>query len=123
MIKVYNRLKEDFSSHPNNYPIFRGGSILGNPFTHKELKDTLAIYQVRTKEEAILRYSTYFDFKYKNDKSFKELIDEIYEKYTKGEDIYLECYCDNENECHGGIIKKKLQARLLKNIVKKCKEK
>lgn len=60
-IIVYNRNAEDHGVSPNNYPIFRGGSILGNPFTHKELGKTNAIFRVRNREEAIERYSDYFD--------------------------------------------------------------
>ena len=49
-------------------------------------------------------------------------IDEIYEKYKNGETIYLECYCA-PLPCHGDIIVKKLQQRLLKEKIKEAKEK
>ena len=52
-IIVYNRTKEDYSNHPNNYPIYRGGSVLGNPYTDKPLSGTMAIFQAKTREEAI----------------------------------------------------------------------
>lgn len=112
-IIVYNRKDEDYSSLPNNYPIYRGGSILGNPYTDKPLKGTLAIYQVRTRDEAIERYDSYFDMQYKVNPTFQSLIDEIYEKYKNGEDVYLECYC-HPLRCHGDIIAEKLQKRLIK---------
>lgn len=112
-IIVYNRKDEDYSSLPNNYPIYRGGSVLGNPYTDKPLKGTLAIYQVRTRDEAIERYDSYFDMQYKVNPTFKSLIDEIYEKYKNGEDVYLECYC-HPLRCHGDIIAEKLQKRLIK---------
>ena len=102
-IIVYNRTKEDHSENPNNYPCYRGGSILGNPYTEKPLSKTLAIYQVKTREEAIERYASYFDVMYSTNETFKELVDEIYEKYKSGEDIYLECYC-KPLECHCDII-------------------
>ena len=41
------------------------------------------------------------------------LIDEIYEKYKRGEDVYLGCFCQQGLKCHGDIIIEKLQ----KNIV------
>ena len=63
MIYVYNRTKETHEG-PNNYPIFRGGSILGNPYTHIKDKTTLASYVVRTRDEAIELYDHYFDVMY-----------------------------------------------------------
>jgi len=126
-IIVYNRKDEDFSMHPNNYPIYRGGSILGNPYTDKPLKGTLAIYHVRTKDEAIERYDSYFDLQYTTNYKFKAVIDEIYEKYKNGEDVYLECYCGVgdgvKKNCHGEIIAEKLQKRLIKEKMIKLKAK
>ena len=115
-IVVYNRRSEDYSMHPNNYYAGRG-SILGNPYTHLPLQGTMAIYHTRNREEAIERYSGYFDLMYERDNDFRSVVDEIYEKYKKGEDIYLGCYCNSEEECHCGIIKKKLQKRLLKEKI------
>lgn len=120
-IIVYNRQNEDHSSDPNNYPIYRGASILGNPFTHKPLSKTLAVFQVKTREEAIERYDSYFDLQYENNEHFKGVIDEIYEKYKNGEDIYLECYC-KPFPCHGDIIVNKLKKRLLKEKMKEAKK-
>ena len=121
-IIVYNRKDEDYSSLPNNYPIYRGGSVLGNPYTDKPLKGTLAIYQVRTRDEAIERYDSYFDMQYKVNPTFKSLIDEIYEKYKNGDDVYLECYC-HPLRCHGDIIAEKLQKRLIKEKLINIKRK
>lgn len=121
-IIVYNRAQEDHSSNPNNYPIFRGKSILGNPYTDKPLKKTLAIYQVKDRDEAIERYGAYFDMMYATSPSFKSLIDEIYDKYKKGETVYLECYC-KPLRCHGDIIAEKLKKRLIKEKVDEVKRK
>ena len=125
-IIVYNRTKEDHSSHPFNFPIFRGGSVLGNPYTDKPLKGTLAVYKVKKREEAIARYDSYFDMQYGRNKEFTELIDIIYALYKHGETVYLECYCDpgknGKPNCHGEIIIKKLQQRLLKEKIKEAKE-
>ncbi len=120
-IIVYNRTVEDHSSNPNNYPIYRGGSILGNPYTDKPLDKTRAIFHVANRDEAIARYDSYFDMMYGTNEAFTELIDEIYEKYKNGEDVYLECYC-KPLPCHGDIIAKKLQQRLLKEKMKEVKE-
>lgn len=125
-IVVYNRTKEDHSVHPYNFPIYRGGSILGNPYTDKSVSKTLAVYQVKTREEAIQRYSSYFDMQYGRNKEFTEVIDCIYELYKRGETVYLECYCDPGKDgkfnCHGEIIVYKLQKRLLKEKIKEAKE-
>lgn len=112
MIHVYNRNKETHIG-PNNYPIFRGLSILGNPYTHIKDKKTKAIFLVKDRDEAIEKYSHYFDLMYASNIEFKKLIDEIYTKYKNGEEIYLECYC-HPLPCHGDIIAKKLQQRSIK---------
>ena len=121
-IIVYNRTKEDHSAHPNNFPIYRGGSVLGNPYTDKQVSKTLAVYQVRNREEAIERYSSYFDMQYGRNKDFTKLVDEIYEIYKRGEDVYLECYC-HPLRCHGDIIVEKLQKRLLREKIREYKNK
>lgn len=121
MITVYSRLKEDYSNHPNNYPIFRGKSVLGNPYTHKSLSGSLAIYHVNSREEAIQRYDSYFDLQYANNYDFRKVVDEIYEKYKNGEDVYLECYC-KPLDCHGDVIANKLKKRLLKEKMEQIKK-
>ena len=116
----------------NNYPIYRP-SILGNPYYWEKDKKTLAMFVVKTRDEAIDRYDAYFDRMYRGNAPFKYLIDEIYEKYKRGEDIYLECYCKkypagqgethpDEVRCHGDIIKEKLERRLVKEKIKEAKE-
>ena len=120
MIYVYDRNAEDFSALENNYPIYRGVSILGNPYTHLPVKDTKAMFQCKTREEAIEKYSEYFDIMYGNNIEFTKIIDEMYEKYKNGEDLFLECYCKPQ-PCHGDIIAKKLQQRLIKEKYKTYK--
>lgn len=121
-IIVYNRTKEDHSTHPNNFPIYRGGSVLGNPYTDKPLKGTLAIFKARNREDAIEKYSTYFDSQYGRNREFTAAIDEIYELYKNGEDVYLECYC-SPLKCHGDVIVEKLQKRLLREKIREYKNK
>ena len=125
-IIVYNRNVEDHSSNPNNYPIFRGKSVLANPFTDKPLNKTMAIYQAKDRDDAIKKYATYFDAMYGHNESFTAVIDEIYEKYKNGEDVYLECYCgtgeNGEKRCHGEVIAEKLQKRLLKEKIEEAKK-
>ena len=125
MIYVYNRNVEDFSVMDNNYPIYRGVSILGNPYTHLPVKGTKAMFQCKTREEAIEKYDKYFDIMYGNNIEFTKIIDEMYEKYKNGEDIYLECYCgkgeNGEKKCHGEVIAKKLQEMFIKEKYKTYK--
>jgi hypothetical protein len=121
-IIVYNRSHEDHSISPNNYPIYRGGSILGNPYTDKPLKKTLAIYQVKTREEAIQRYDSYFDLMYRGNEDFRNIVNEIAEKYKNGETVYLECYC-KPLPCHGDIIAKKIEQMVLRERNREAMEK
>lgn len=120
MIYVYNRNVESFSVMDNNYPIYRGASILGNPYTHLPVKDTKAMFQCKTREEAIEKYDKYFDLMYGRNVEFTKVIDEMYQKYKNGEDIFLECYCKPE-PCHGDIIAKKLQEMSIKEKYKTYK--
>ena len=119
-IYVYNRTKEDYSDKPGNYACYRP-SILSNPYTHIKDKKTLASFVVKTRDEAIDRYSSYFDRMYKGNAPFKYIVDEIYERYKRGEDIYLECCCKPER-CHCDVIKEKLEKRLVKEKIKEAKE-
>lgn len=119
MIYVYNRNVEDFSALENNYYIGRE-NILSNPYTHLPVKGTKAMFQCKTREEAIEKYDKYFDIMYGNNIEFTKIIDEMYEKYKNGEDLFLECYCKPQ-PCHGDIIAKKLQQRLIKEKYKTYK--
>ena len=119
MIYVYNRNAEDFSALENNYYIGRE-NILSNPYTHLPLKDTKAMFQCKTREEAIEKYDEYFDIMYGNNIEFTKIIDEMYEKYKNGEDLFLECYCKPQ-PCHGDIIAKKLQEMFIKEKFKTYK--
>lgn len=123
-IHVYNRLKEDYSAHPNNYYIGRSkdGNVLGNPYSHLPEDKCLALYRCRSREEAIERYSSYFDIMYSGNVEFRNIIDEIYEKYKSGEDVFLECFCVPE-PCHGTVIAKKLEQRLIKEKINSLKNK
>ena len=113
-IIIYNRKNETHEGE-NNYPIYRP-SVLGNPYTDVKDKQTKALYLVKSRDEAIKKYNDYFELKYGKDIKFTQIIDEIYEKYKRNETIYLECYC-HPLPCHGDVIKKKIEQRLLKEKV------
>jgi hypothetical protein len=116
---VYNVMDEDKFGE-NVYLIHRP-YILSNPYTHIKDKQTKAMFVVPTREEAIERYSHYFDVMYGKNIKFTEIIDEIYEKYRRGEHILLGCYCFPQS-CHGDVIIKKLQSRLLKEKFAEAKK-
>jgi 23S rRNA maturation mini-RNase III len=118
-IKVYNVNEEEYFGD-NVYLIHRP-YILSNPYTHIKDKQTKAMFVVKTREEAIERYSHYFDVMYGSNIKFTQMVDEIYEKYIRGEDILLGCYCKPKS-CHGDIIIKKLQSRLLKKKLSEAKK-
>ena len=124
MIHVYNTKFEDHTNSDNTYYIGRSkaGNVLGNPYTHNGKRSNLAKLSFRTRDEAIKAYSLYYDAMYGSDEEFTKVIDEIYEKYKNGEEIYLQCFCKPE-ACHGDIIVEKLQQRLLKERIDEMRRK
>lgn len=70
------------------------GSVWGNPFTHKNLKDTKAIYQVSSRLEAIEKYEEWI-------LTQPYLLDRLSE--LKG--LVLGCYCA-PMLCHGDVLVK-----------------
>lgn len=115
MIYVYNTKVEDHTSHPNNFPIYRGASPLANPFTHNGKRSNLAKLSFRTREEALKAYEMYFDKMYGFDTAFTKAFDNIYEHYKNGEDVYLQCFC-KPLPCHGDFLAKKMQEKLIREM-------
>lgn len=111
-VKRFNVLDEEHFGD-NVYLIHRP-FILSNPYTHIKDIQTKAMFVVNTRDEAIERYSHYFDIMYGKNIKFTKEFDEIYEKYKRGEEILLGCYCSIKEPCHGDIIIKKLQGKLIK---------
>lgn len=111
---VYNITKEE---HFGDNSFYCGrGSVLGNPYTHIKDKETKARYIVKDRDEAIDRYSAYFDVMYGGNKEFTRAVDEIYEKYRDGGDVWLGCYCKPQR-CHCDVIVDKLRKRLVKEKI------
>lgn len=119
MIYVYN-LRVETHNGPNSFYIGRG-SVLGNPYTHIKDRKTKAIYEVKDRDEAIDRYSDYFDLMYGSNIAYTKAIDEIYDIYKSGEDVYLGCFC-KPLRCHGDIIKEKLEKRLIREKIKEKRD-
>ena len=116
---TYCVLEED--RYGENVYLIHRPYILSNPYTHIKDKQTKAMFVVPTKEDAIERYSHYYDVMYGKNIEFTKTIDEIYKKYRNGEDIYLGCYC-SDGQCHGNIIAKKLQSRMIKEKIAEAKK-
>jgi hypothetical protein len=110
-IKLYNVNNEEHFG--NNVYLIHRPHVLSNPYTHIKDKKTKAMFVVKNREDAIAKYSDYFDTMYGKNILFTKTIDEIYEKYKKNEDILLGCYC-YPNSCHGEIIIQKLKQKLIK---------
>lgn len=117
MIYIYNRRTE--THNKNDFYIGRG-SVLGNPYSHIKDRKTKAIYEAKDRDDAIDKYSHYFDLMYGSNKAFTQAIDEIFEVYKSGDDVFLGCFC-KPLRCHGDVIKEKLEKRLIKEKIQKLK--
>ena len=117
-IHVFNITTEEHFG-PNAFYCGRG-SILGNPYTHIKDKETKAKYVVKDRETAIERYEEYFDLMYGSHREFTNAVNEIYEKYKAGEDVYLGCYCKPQS-CHCDIIQKRLRSKLIREKIKEAR--
>lgn len=125
MIYVYNTHEEDHTDKgDNNFYIGRSkkGNPLSNPFTFGGKRKSLAKLSFPTREEAIAAFEQYFDAVYGTDEELTNAFDKIYEKYKNGEDIYLQCFC-KPNPCHGDVIARKLQEKLIKEKLEARKNK
>ena len=116
---LFNINNEDH--YGDNVYLIHRPYILSNPYTHIKDKKTKAMFIVSSKEEAIKKYSHYFDLMYGRNIEFTKLIDEIYQKYCNGEEIYLGCYC-HPQPCHGEVIINKLQKKYIKEKIKLIKQ-
>lgn len=87
------------------------GSPLGNPFTHRELDQTIAQYKCETREEAISSYESYILEKIKNkDTRICDELNRLYIAAKKG-NVNLVCYCKPKS-CHGDTIKKIIEEKI-----------
>ena len=114
MAKVirYCKLKEEHIGD-NAFDVCRP-SIFGNPYTHIKERKTLAQVVVDSREEAISLYDKYFDKMYERNTDFHNAFDRMYDAYKKFDVLYLGCFCDVNESCHGDIIAKKLMKRSIK---------
>lgn len=119
-INIVNIHTTDCSGVDNYYYIgrSRSGNPLSNPFTYNGKKSSLAKLTFKTRDEAINAYEKYFEAAY-GQPGYEELtnaFNEIYEKYKKGEDITLGCFC-YPLRCHGNVIASQLQKKLIREKI------
>lgn len=96
-------------------------SIFGNPYTHIKGRKTLAEIKVRSRHKAVELYDKYFDEMLEKDEDFRNAFDRMYEAFKTYDAIYIGCYCQLDEECHGDIIIKKLNQRLVKEKLKELR--
>lgn len=102
MINVVNKYKHI----PTKYDFYIGrGSLLGNPFTSKDLSKTKAEFQADSVEDSIEKYENFLNKKIIDDIDFKNVINDLKKLHKMNIEINLVCFC-SPKPCHGDIIKK-----------------
>lgn len=102
MITVVNKYKHT----PTENDIYIGrGSVLGNPFTSIQDKQTKAEFTCSSREESISSFESFLREKIKN--KDQKICNELNRIYTlsKTKEVNLVCFCKPKS-CHGYIIKK-----------------
>ena len=99
---------------PTDSDVYVGrGSVLGNPYTSKDLSKSKAKYQVSNKEEAIESYKAYLiNHITEGNNVICDELNSIYSMTLNG-DVNLVCYC-KPKDCHGDIIKDIVTAKIIK---------
>lgn len=115
----YCKLTEEHNGD-NAFDVSRP-NIFGNPFTHIKNKETKSLVKVKTREEAISLYESYFDTMILTNDVFRKEWDRLYEAFHKFDIVYIGCFCKLNESCHGDIIIKKLRQRVVKEMVNKAK--
>ena len=77
------------------------GSVLGNPFSHKE--GTKAKYVVESRDEAVDAYRSYFKTQMETNVEFLKEMRRIY-RIARKQEVNLICYCA-PLKCHCNVIK------------------
>jgi hypothetical protein len=110
MIKVI--LKREMDKYKNSIYVGRG-SVLGNPYTHHQDRETKAHFIVSSREESIELYKKYLIEKIEQkDESICSELNRIY-TIAKKEDVHLACYCKPKS-CHADVIKEMVESKIKK---------
>lgn len=124
-IKRYCKTNEEHYGE-NVFDISRP-NIFGNPYSHIRNRKTLATIKVGTRDQAVDLYSIYFDNMLKNNtevgEAFRAEWERMYKAYKEFDEIWLGCYCKEDERCHADIIARKLVQRSMKEKLKGIKEK
>lgn len=113
------KLKESHNG-PNVFDVSRP-NIMGNPFTHIKDRTTKALVVVSSRDEAIDLYDEYFERMLKTDQHFREEWDRMFEAYCNYDKVYIGCFCNLDERCHGDIIAAKLKQRGIKKMLENLK--
>lgn len=110
MIRVIHKKEAD--KYENVIYIGRG-SVLGNPYTSIQGRETKAKYIVSSKEESIENFKNHLlECIEKKDKEVCDMLNKIYKLSLEGE-VFLSCYCKPKS-CHGDIIKEIVESKIEK---------
>lgn len=120
-IKRYCVLNEEHNGE-NAFRVHRG-YILGNPYTHIRNKETKAMVKVKTREEAIERYKRYFENSLVLNPPFKEEFDRIVDACMRFDEVYIGCYCNENESCHGDYIVQRLRRECTKRMIEQLRAK
>ncbi|MCA1760433.1 MAG: DUF4326 domain-containing protein [Bacteroidales bacterium] len=82
------------------------GSVLGNPYTHKQ--GTTAKFIVESRDEAVDAYRTYFKTQMETNAEFLNEMRRIY-RIARKQEVNLVCYCA-PLKCHCNVIRGFLQS-------------
>ena len=88
-------------------------SALGNPFSH--LPNTLAVYRVASREEAIEKYREWLREKLKTDNEVSREFRNLVKFYRKFGELTLICWCVPK-ACHGNVIRELMNEYLEKGL-------
>lgn len=119
-INRYCVLKEEHNGE-NAFRVHRG-YILGNPYTHIKNKETKAMIKVKTRDEAIDRYERYFEQSLKLNPEFKTEFERIVDACMNYEEVWIGCYCELSERCHGDYIIKRVTQECRKRMIQKALE-
>lgn len=119
-IALYNQAEECHTSTDNNFYIGKG-SVLYTPFIYNGRRTNLDKCTFRTKKECMDAYSRYFDICFSKNKDFQLMVMVIFNKYKKGEDIYLQT--DEYDYGHGEVLVDKIKQMLIKDKLLELKKK
>ena len=109
MIRVVNK----HTHQPSENDIYVGrGSILGNPFSSIQGRETKAEFICESREDAIRNFSFYLKQKISDkDKNICDELNRIWKIAKSGRDINLVCYCTPKS-CHATVIKRIIESKL-----------